>query len=955
MMKHDYSSTTESKELFLANEELKKTKAELIKTGRLYAFISQINQKIVRINDEETLFHNACEMALEFGKFKMAWIGIFKKENKTISLVHQCGIPKEDIKLFTETGYKKNDPQDYVLRTGKHFICNDIENDLELQNWKPYAAKNTIQSCIVLPIKKAGEIIGTFNLYSTELNFSSEEDLKLLLEMTGDISFALDFFEREKRHKELMEERVVSQKKIEESEARYRAFFENSIDGIVLTVADGKILSANPAACEMFRMTEQEICEMGRFGMVDLSDPRANTLIKERQMTGSAKGELTFLRKDGSKFAGEISSVLFLDSNGEKKTTMIIRDITERKEAEKQKEFDKNNMNALINNTKDLMWSVDREYNLIESNLPFDESVKLTLGRTISKGSSVLFDGLSKKYLEKYKVIYDRAFSGETFSEFEQGDVPTENWVEISYYPMLDKDKIIGVACHSKDITEIKITERQLQKSEAFNSGVLNTLSSHIAVLDSNGEILAVNESWKKFALENGETSLNRLGVGNNYFKVCEKSTKDGDLSGTVALDGIKAVRDGKQKDFYFEYPCHSPEKKRWFGMRVMKFDGEEQMIVVTHQNITERRSAEKKLLLSENRLKEAQAIAHIGNWEIDLNSSIQVWSDEMYSIFGMNKEEGEPTAEILLSFILNKDRERVVQEVKEAVATLKSDSSEFHFKTKENKEKYGYIEWKFQFDLNNRPIRLYGILKDNTETKLAEMEREKMITEIIQHSKNLEQFAHIISHNLRGPVVNILGLSNVLNGEVSDADRIRIQQYLFNAVGQLDEVVTDLNKILQTKSDMTETKENILLSQLVDDIQSSIRSLIEKEKVQVLVDFSAIDQVNTVKSYLHSIFYNLITNSIKYRYNGRSPVIQITSSIENARIKISFKDNGSGIDLNVQGEKIFGLYKRFHENIEGKGFGLFMVKTQVETLGGKIGVKSEPKVGTEFIIELPI
>ncbi len=110
---------------------------------------------------------------------------------------------------------------------------------------------------------------------------------------------------------------------------------------------------------------------------------------------------------------------------------------------------------------------------------------------------------------------------------------------------------------------------------------------------------------------------------------------------------------------------------------------------------------------------------------------------------------------------------------------------------------------------------------------------------------------------------------------------------------------------------------------------------------------------MSTLKSYIQSIFYNLISNSIKFRQQGMQPFIEISSSKSHGKVKLLFKDNGIGIDLEKKGGHIFGLYKRFHpEYADGKGMGLFMVKTQVESLGGKISVASTVKVGTEFSIE---
>jgi signal transduction histidine kinase len=235
------------------------------------------------------------------------------------------------------------------------------------------------------------------------------------------------------------------------------------------------------------------------------------------------------------------------------------------------------------------------------------------------------------------------------------------------------------------------------------------------------------------------------------------------------------------------------------------------------------------------------------------------------------------------------------------------------------------------------------------------EEELEKIANDLILRTTDLQQFANIVSHNLRAPVANILGLSDVLQGNHSNEERSKIQQFLFKSVEQLDEIIMDLNKILETKFDISEKNEIVYLSQIVDIIKSSIRNIIKKENAQILTDFAAIDEITTIKSYILSIFFNLIHNSIKYKQPGKSPIIKIKSAKYNGTIRISFEDNGIGIDTKKYGKKIFGLYKRFHRGLEGKGLGLFMVKTQVEVLGGSISLKSEPNVGTEFTIELPI
>lgn len=165
-------------------------------------------------------------------------------------------------------------------------------------------------------------------------------------------------------------------------------------------------------------------------------------------------------------------------------------------------------------------------------------------------------------------------------------------------------------------------------------------------------------------------------------------------------------------------------------------------------------------------------------------------------------------------------------------------------------------------------------------------------------------------------------------------------------------QVIKDLNSIIQTKGLTNHTWQTISFTELVAGISGSIGPTLDKGNIEIRCDFAAIDELFTLKTYLHSIFYNLISNSIKYRRPDTPAIIEITSRRIGDRTVLTFTDNGLGIDLHKKGGQVFGLYKRFHAHLEGKGMGLFMVKTQVESLGGKISVLSEVNKGTSFTIE---
>lgn len=262
-----------------------------------------------------------------------------------------------------------------------------------------------------------------------------------------------------------------------------------------------------------------------------------------------------------------------------------------------------------------------------------------------------------------------------------------------------------------------------------------------------------------------------------------------------------------------------------------------------------------------------------------------------------------------------------------------------------------------YDYILKDRLQRLPSAVLNAIERNLAEKDKQTFLDDLIQRNKDLEQFAYIVSHNLRAPVANILGLSEIMQRKkLSGEDKFETMRGLSSSVKKLDDVIKDLNHILQVRFKVSEQKELILFSQLASDIHQSIKGHIEKEEAEFKWDFSEVDEFLTIKSYLHSIFYNLISNSLKYRQPDIPPIIEIRSRQVKDKIEVLFKDNGMGIDLKKKSAQVFGLYKRFHtHSAEGKGVGLYMVKTQVEILGGRISIESEINKGTTFKIEFAI
>ncbi len=241
------------------------------------------------------------------------------------------------------------------------------------------------------------------------------------------------------------------------------------------------------------------------------------------------------------------------------------------------------------------------------------------------------------------------------------------------------------------------------------------------------------------------------------------------------------------------------------------------------------------------------------------------------------------------------------------------------------------------------------------TNRKKLEMEKEAMINELILKNRDLYQFSHIVSHNIRGPLSTILGLNNILQETLPIEEMKLYLHYIKTTSDKMDLVIRDLNQILQIKKELPDEKAVVELSQLLSEVVSEISILLDEKNGIIESDFAAAKELVTIKLYINSIFYNLISNSLKYSKPGIPPHIKIWTEVDSKMVIINFQDNGNGINLIKNKEKIFVLYQRFDFTIEGRGLGLFMTKTLVEALSGKIEIYSEPGVGTKFKVIFPV
>ncbi len=243
-----------------------------------------------------------------------------------------------------------------------------------------------------------------------------------------------------------------------------------------------------------------------------------------------------------------------------------------------------------------------------------------------------------------------------------------------------------------------------------------------------------------------------------------------------------------------------------------------------------------------------------------------------------------------------------------------------------------------------------FGI--DITDRKIMENRQDQLVRKLSAQNLQLVDFCNIVSHNLRGPLVNISMLVKFIEDSATDEERSMMISKLNPVLTNLNSTFNELVETVQVRQDVDIPFERNNLNELIKRIMVGAELQIQLTGAQIDYDFSEAPHIFAPAKYLLSIFYNLMNNAIKYRSPERCPVITVTTKTTGSEIILSFTDNGLGIDLMKNKDKIFKIGKVFHRHPEAKGFGLFMTKTQIEAIGGRIWVESEPNVGTTFFVE---
>lgn len=275
-----------------------------------------------------------------------------------------------------------------------------------------------------------------------------------------------------------------------------------------------------------------------------------------------------------------------------------------------------------------------------------------------------------------------------------------------------------------------------------------------------------------------------------------------------------------------------------------------------------------------------------------------------------------------------------------------------FHF---ENRyvTKSGETVWLSWTSMNiDSDKMVFAIAKNITHKKRLEEDRNLLLANMTRVNKELKELTYTTSHDLRAPVNNLLSIFDLLDiSKITDAETLELIHILKGASESLKHTLNGYVDILSEKESMNLPVEELYLKDVLDIVLESINSLIKSSKATIEVNFSELAKVKFNKAYLHSIFLNLLTNSIKYAKTDCLPVITIFSKRVNGVSRLIIGDNGVGFDMDNVRERVFGLHQRFHEHADSKGIGLYLVYNHITSLGGTISLESKINEGSKFTI----
>lgn len=656
---------------------------------------------------------------------------------------------------------------------------------------------------------------------------------------------------------------------------------------------------------------------------------------------------LQYTKKGNKIWALSNGEPIFDDKNELKYFVLVETDITNQKTNESIIKRSESELNSFFNNTGSLHILFNKELIVTTYNSKAELLAKTILKTNLKKGESILLSvpERNKKDFIHYASL---ALKGISTTNREIHLDGIDQWWDLKYEPIFDGfGTVIGASFTAFDITE--------RKQAAFDLEISNERLHWVSKATSDA---IWDWDIKKNELFRGEGFVTLFGLEPNEMK---NTTSDWDKLIHIE-DRERVVKDFEQTlysestKWICEYrfikkngtPAHVLDK----ALIIRDELGRPIRVVGAMQDISQQKIREKQLNLFESVITNANdgvIITDIGEKGKARRNIVYV-NDAICKMTGYTKEELIGKSPSIFQGIKT-DKEEIGR-FNEKLATWKKAEMEIIDYRKNGEEMWMNISAVPIIDERGNYTNWISIQKDITKRKKRQIEREQLINQLTKSNKELEQFSYITSHNLRAPLTNLLAISNLIREEEIEDQRNRDLIQAFKKSTQiLNNTLNDLIRVLIIKDNPNQEIEELYVEHIFSNTVLSLSRIIKNVNGTINFDFKKAPILEFNRVYLESIFINLLSNSVKYRKPGIPLEINVNSMYTPNGIEIHFQDNGIGMDPVRIKDKIFGLYQKFNDNKDSKGIGLYLVHSQMTSLGGDIKINTNLGVGTTFIL----